>query len=157
VRAYALEADQDPFHALRGLFAKAVEWLGGQQAAGLTHGDLETQVTARFWDLARQAVQDHLDLRAVEEQILPEVVDAEGVHRGRVEAGRERALATVFGPVVVDRLAYRQRGRSDLHPADAVLNLPVETHSHGLRRLAALEATRGSFGQAVAAIGRSTL
>src|SRR5262249_5197563 len=76
VQAYALEADQDPFRALRGLFAKALEWLGGQQAAGLTHGDLETQVTDRFWDLARQAVQDHLDLRAAGEQILPEVMDA---------------------------------------------------------------------------------
>jgi hypothetical protein len=156
VRAYALEADQDPFHALRGLFAKAVQWLGGDESAGLTHGDLETQIAARFWDLARQAVQDHLDLRAAEEQILTDVVDVEAVPRGRIETGRERVLATVFGAVVVDRLAYRQRGCSDLHPADAVLNLPVEMHSHGLRRLAAVEATRGSFGQAVEAIGRAT-
>ena len=156
MRAYALEADQDPFHALRGLFAKAVQWLGGHESAGLAHGDLETQTAARFWDLARQAVQDHLDLRAAEEQILPEVVDAEAIAHGRVETGRERALATIFGPVVVDRLAYRQRGCSDLHPADAVLNLPTEMHSHGLRRLTAVEATRGSFGQTVEAIGRST-
>jgi len=156
VRAYALEADQDPFHALRGLFAMAVEWLGGKESAGLAHGDLEAKVAARFRDLARQAVQDHLDLRAAGEQILAEVVDAEGILRGRVETGRERALATIFGPVVVDRLAYRRRGYSDLHPADAVLNLPTEMHSHGLRRLAAVEATRGSFGQAVAAIGRAT-
>jgi hypothetical protein len=156
VRAYALEANQDPFHALRGLFAKAVEWLGGDESAGLAHGDLETQIATRFWDLARQAVQDHLDLRAADEQILTDVVDAEAVPRGRVETGRERVLATVFGAVVVDRLAYRQRGCSDLHPADAVLNLPLEMHSHGLRRLAAVEATRGSFGQAVEAIGRAT-
>jgi hypothetical protein len=53
VRAYALEADQDPFCTLRGLFTKAVEWLGGAESAGLAHGDLETQVWARFWDLAR--------------------------------------------------------------------------------------------------------
>lgn len=156
MRAYALEADQDPFHALRGLFAKAVEWLGGDESAGLAHGELETQIATRFWDLARQAVQDHLDLRAADEQILTDVVDAEAVPRGRVETGRERVLATVFGAVVVDRLAYRQRGCSDLHPADAVLNLPVGMHSHGLRRLAAVEATRGSFGQAVEAIARAT-
>jgi hypothetical protein len=36
------------------------------------------------------------------------------------------------------------------------LNLPEEKHSHGLRRLAALEATRGSFGEAAHAITRST-
>jgi hypothetical protein len=52
-------------------------------------------------------------------------------------------------------MAYRQRGHTDLHPADARLNLPVEKHSHGLRRLAALEAARGSFDDAVAAIERA--
>jgi hypothetical protein len=156
VRAYALEADQDPFDTLRRLFAKAVDWLGGNESAGLTHGDLETQVATRFWDLARQAVQDHLDLRAEREELLADVVDADGVARGRAETGRERVLATIFGDVVVDRIAYRERGHSDLHPADAVLNLPAEMHSHGLRRLAALEAARGSFAQAVEAIGRAT-
>ena len=35
-----------------------------------------------------------------------------------------------------------------------MLNLPTEKHSHGLRKLAAVGAAQGSFGQAVAAIGR---
>jgi hypothetical protein len=156
VRAYAVEVGQDPFGALRGLFATAVGWLGEDESAGLAHGDLETEVAARFLDLARQAVQDHLDLRAAGEELLTGVVDAAGVARGRVETGRERVLATIFGDVVVDRVAYRQRGFPDLHPADAVLNLPVEMHSHGLRRLAVVESVRGSFGQAVDAIGRAT-
>jgi hypothetical protein len=43
-----------------------------------------------------------------------------------------------------------------LHPADAALNLPVERHSHGLRRLAALEAARGSYQDAVDAICRQS-
>jgi hypothetical protein len=34
-----------------------------------------------------------------------------------------------------------------------VLNLPVERHSHGLRRLAAIEASRGSYDDTVEAIG----
>jgi hypothetical protein len=37
-----------------------------------------------------------------------------------------------------------------------VLNLPAEKHSHGLRRLAAIESARGSFEQAVQAIQRIT-
>jgi hypothetical protein len=36
------------------------------------------------------------------------------------------------------------------------LNLPVERHSHGLRKLAAVEAARGSFQDAVEAIERQT-
>ena len=52
-------------------------------------------------------------------------------------------LATVFGKVTVARIAYRGTGVADLHPADAVLNLPDGMHSHGLARLAAIESARG--------------
>jgi hypothetical protein len=48
----------------------------------------------------------------------------------------------VFGEVAVTRLAYRRRGCANLSPADAVLNLPDELHSRGLRRLTAIESTR---------------
>jgi hypothetical protein len=58
--------------------------------------------------------------------------------------------------VTVARLAYRAPEAANLHPADAVLNLPVAKHSHGLRKLAAVEAVRGSFADAASAIGRST-
>jgi hypothetical protein len=44
----------------------------------------------------------------------------------------------------------------NLHPADAVLNLPVGRHSAGLQRLAAVEAARGSFADARAAIERAS-
>jgi hypothetical protein len=44
----------------------------------------------------------------------------------------------------------------NLYPADAVLNLPVGRHSTGLKRLAAVEAARGSFADAREAIERAT-
>jgi hypothetical protein len=44
----------------------------------------------------------------------------------------------------------------NLHPADAVLNLPVGRHSAGLQRLAAVEAARGSFAAAREAIERAS-
>ena len=56
----------------------------------------------------------------------------------------------------VTRKAYRKKGHANLYPADADLNLPREQHSHGLRKLAALEATRGSYDDAAAAIARAT-
>ena len=37
-----------------------------------------------------------------------------------------------------------------------MLNLPAEKYSHGLRRIAAVEAARGSFDAAAAAITRAT-
>ncbi|HZJ08708.1 MAG TPA: ISKra4 family transposase, partial [Trueperaceae bacterium] len=106
--------------------------------------------------LLRQLMQDHLDLRAVREQRLYAVRDAEQVTHACVEADHQRHLATVFGDVQVARLAYRARGAQNLYPGDAVLNLPPERHSHGLRRLAAVEAARGSYDDSVEAITRAS-
>src|SRR6266542_1680377 len=129
-----------------------VSWLDGEESAGCTHAELEARLQVDGRELLRQLLQDHLDLRAQREPRLTEVVGAEGVARGSAEAGRERKLATVLGDVAVRRVAYRERGHADLHPADGALNLPEETYSHGLRRLAAVEATRGSFAEAAQAV-----
>ncbi|WP_406446978.1 hypothetical protein OHB14_51015 [Streptomyces sp. NBC_01613] len=69
--------------------------------------------------------------------------------------GHSRLLACVFGTVTVTRCAWRGKGQTSVHPADAELSLPVHLHSHGLRRLAVLEAVRGSYDQAKEAIDRS--
>jgi len=148
-------SQQVAFDASRDQFDVVVGWLEGTEAAGLTHDELEARLQVDARELFRQLFQDHLDLRALQEQRVPDVVDADGTTRGTVESGHRRGLATVFGPVDVERVAYRRRGRPNLHPADATLNLPVERHSHGLRRLAALEAARGSYDGAVEAIERA--
>lgn len=62
----------------------------------------------------------------------------------------------MFGKVTVVRIAYRGTGVGDLHPADAVLNLPDGMHSHGLARRAAIESARGSFADACERINAVT-
>ena len=52
------------------------------------------------------------------------------------------------------RCAWRKPGAANWRPADAALSLPAGPHSHSLAKLAALEAARGSFGAAHAAIAR---
>ena len=156
MQAYASETAEAAFAASSTRFDGLVAWLTGDQAAGMTHGELEERLHTEGLALLRQLLQDSLDLRAVREQRLVEVIDADGHRRGVAEDGHERGLATRFGPVTVTRIAYRARGQSNLHPADAALNLPVEKHSHGLRRLAAVEAARGSFADTATAIERAT-
>lgn len=149
-------ADQDGFSQSWERFEEVLAFLDGDQAAALTHAELEDHLGTRGRELLRQLYQDHLELRALREVRLADVVDAEGVPRGSVEAGHERALTTIFGEVSVSRLAYRRRGRPNLHPADGALNLPAERHSHGLRRLAAVESSKGSFDDATEAIRTTT-
>jgi hypothetical protein len=149
VRASGFGASYEQFESLIG-------FLDGSDAVGLSHAELEERLDRDGRELLRRLLDDHLALRAAREQRLDEVSGDEGVRRVRVESGHERALETVFGTVSVERLAYRAPGVGNLHPADAALNLPVERHSHGLRKLCALESARGSFEGAVEAIERQT-
>jgi hypothetical protein len=146
----------DAFAASRSSFEEVVSFLGGEEAAGLDHEALEERIEARGREVLRQLLEDHLGLRAATERRVDVVVDALGTARTSVESGHRRGLVSVFGEVPVDRMAYRRRGEENLHPADARLNLPVEHHTHGLRRLAAIEATRGSFDEAKDAVERAT-
>ncbi|WP_394378477.1 ISKra4 family transposase [Saccharopolyspora spinosa] len=144
------------FESSRAVFESIITELGAADC-GITHGELEELLTERSRKLMRRLLQEHLDLRSVREHPVPGgVTGPDGIQRTRLEQGRRRGLATVFGEVTVTRLAYRAPSASTVHPADGVLNLPAEKHSHGLRRLAALEAARGSFGDAQAAISRAT-
>jgi hypothetical protein len=155
----AAEAAIDPFAASHSVFDALALELGAEEAARLGHAELEDLLEGRGRELVRQLLQDHLDLRQIREERAVRarptpVTGADGVTRRAVETGHRRLLASIFGTVVVGRCAWRAQGRVNVYPADAALRLPRGRHSHGLRRLAALEAVRGSFDQATEAIGR---
>ena len=145
------------FTASREQFDQLLGFLDGTDAAAMAHAHLEDHLSSRGRQLLKLLLQDHLDLRASREQPQPApVTGADTVTRTRIETGHQRGLATVFGPVTVTRIGYRAPGADNLYPADAALNLPEEKHSHGLRQLAAIEAPRGSYDDAAAAITRAT-
>jgi hypothetical protein len=156
VQEHASRLATEQFAASYEMFGRLVDWLAGAQAAELTHAAVEDRIHTDGVPVLRQLMQDHLDLQASREQRLDEVIDADGQARQWAQPDRDRQLTARFGQVTVTRIAYRARGHADLHPADAVRNLPAEKHSHGLRKLAALEAARGSFADAAAAIERAT-
>jgi len=142
---------------------------------GAGHGELEARLQVDAREQYRLLLQGHLDQRAARERRRGQVTGSDGVARPRVENGHRRGLVSVFGPVTVTRKAYRAtptrppvdagtaaesagggKTAGNLCPADAVLNLPAGKHSAGLARLAAVEAARGSFEDAAAAIERAT-
>jgi hypothetical protein len=153
---YAREPDGDEFARSGEELAGITGWLGGAQAAGLDHAELEEQIAVRTREVARLLLQEHLDLRAERERRRDEVTGPDGLARTRAEKGHCRLLATTVGAVRVTRIAYRAPGAPNVHPADAQLNLPAGKHSHGLCRLIVIEAARGSIGQACAAVERAT-
>ena len=155
MQGYAPACRDEAFAGAREQFAQTEDWLAGQ-AAGLQHAELEEQLDARGRELLRLLFQGHLDLLAAREERRDDVAGEDGVVRTRAERGRTRPLVTRFGQVSVSRIAYRSPGRGNVHPLDAALNLPEEKHSHGLRKMAAIEAARGSMEAAGAAVTRAT-
>ena len=151
-----MSAQEDPWGRSRACFAELEGWLNSTEATALSHAELEDELDRRGRELLRQMLQGQLDLRAMRERRAEEVRDTDGVRHGAVETGHTRSLGTIFGVVSVTRLAYRRRGHANLYPADGRLNLPQEHHSHRLRRLSAIEGSRGSFEEATAAIRRTT-
>jgi len=137
-------------------FGRLVGFLDGNEARALSHAELEEWLACDGRDLLRQLLQDHLDLRATREQRLTDVCTTAGARHGAVEAGHERTMVSVFGAVIITRLAYRRPDEQNLYPADGWLNVPTERHSHGLRRIAAIESSRGSFDEATNAITQAT-
>lgn len=154
--AAGLAAAEDAFAASRGLFEQVTADLSGPDTAQLTHSQLEDLLGLRMREVTRSLFQDHLNLRALTETRAADVVDADGVERTRIEHGRGRVLATVSGKVTATRIAYRGNGVADLHVADAVLNMPAGMHSHGVAKLAAIEAARGSFAEATGRVNALT-
>jgi hypothetical protein len=151
----------DPFAAAMRAFDCLRSELAGPETAGLSHHELEDLVGLQGRELLRLLFQGHLDLREHREreqirQTKETVIrGTDGQVRPHHETGHSRLLACVFGTVTITRTAWRGKGLASVHPADAELSLPAHLHSHGLRRLAVLEAVRGSYDQTKEAIDRS--
>ena len=157
--AYSAAPPDDPFAVSRGMFDVLAAELAGPAAAGLTACELEELLDERGRGVVRQLLQDHLDLRAIREEQQARghpgpAEGSDGIIRTRLETGHGRLLSTLFGTVTVTRCAWRKPGTGNWCPADAALSLPAGRHSHSLARLAAVEASRGSFGAAHDAVAR---
>ena len=87
----ATSPDAAAFGESRACFEEIVGWLEGTDAGSLTHGELEDDLDRRGRQLLLRLLQDHLDLRARQEQ-RTDVVDHDGVRHGSVEAGHHRTL-----------------------------------------------------------------
>jgi hypothetical protein len=152
--AYQQATPPAAFSAAREVVDRMVEHLQSAEAMGKTHAELEEYVTEEGREFKRRMLQGHLDLRAAAEQ-LAKVTSADGEER-KARRRLGRSLLSVVGRVNVWRLAYQAEGATALFPLDASLNLPPELYSHGVRRRVAEEVARGSFDEAVDALGRTT-
>lgn len=130
-----------------GQFAGLAAWAAGE-AGYLDHGEREKVIGDEGRELQRRLLQATFDLDFAREERAEGVTSAAGIRHGSVERGHGRGVASVFGPVRVTRMAYRNRREPNLYPADARQVLPDDPYSLGMRALAAFHLAGGGFGQA---------
>ena len=128
-------------------FAGLVSW-AAEEARYLDHGEREKVIGDEGRELQRRLLQAAFDLDAAREERAGQVTSVAGIRHGIVEEGHGRGVTSVFGPVRVMRMAYRNRREPNLYPADARQILPGDPYSLGMRALAAFHLAAGGFGQA---------
>ena len=128
-------------------FAGLLSWAAGE-AGFLDHGEREEVIGEEGRELQRRLLEATFALDSAREERVAQVTSAAGIRHGTAEAGHGRGLASVFGPVRVSRIAYRNRREANLYPADARWILPGDPYSLGMRALAVFHLAAGGYGQA---------
>jgi hypothetical protein len=136
-------------------FSSMIAWTA-EQAAGLDHAERETTIEQAGRDLQRRLLQATFTIDSAREQRIGHVDSVAGIRHGTVESGHDRGVTSVFGPVRVSRLAYRNRREPNLYPADARWVLPDDPYTLGMRALVAFHLATGGYGQAQQVIAART-
>jgi hypothetical protein len=143
-------AEEELAAALAGTaeqFAGLLSW-AGEEARFCDLGEREEAIGQEGRELQRRLLEATFAIDSAREERAQQVTSAAGIPHGSVEAGHGRGVTSVFGPVRVTRMAYRNRREPNLYPADARWILPEDPYSLGMRALVAYHLAAGGFGQA---------
>lgn len=145
MEAYNTIREADQFLVSEQKFGSLIRLLKSDETYKMDHSELETLVNKEGREVLRQLCQDHLDLRASQEQKLESVKGSDGLQRSHRRSGETTKLRLTLGDVDVTRLSYEGRGMSGLRPLDAELNLPFGLCSFGVQHDLVDHAIKMSF------------
>ena len=143
-----------PFSFSEESFFRLTYRLSSVETITMRHSAIENIIINDGREVLRRLFEEHIDLRDLGD-VGDYIVGSDGIIRTHKRA-RERILITMFGEIKIKRLGYSSRGHTSIFPKDAILNLPEDTYSHGIRKLAAQEAAKSPFSEVVCLIKQIT-
>ena len=133
-----------------------ISGLQSPERTNLDHGDIEQYIHKEGFEVLRCLFQGYLNMKADNEIQHDFVNSSNGDKLTHVKQNTSRKLTCLFGDVIVTRKRYGQPKKISHFPLDSQLNLSGDQYSDGIRHRVALEAVRGSFDNAIEAIGETT-
>ncbi|EDN65333.1 hypothetical protein BGP_6409 [Beggiatoa sp. PS] len=108
------------------------EYLQSTKTSALTESRVRKLLSGEGRELMRRLLEEHLKMRGVGD-LWQSIIGSDGSKRSYKQL-RRRKLITIFGKITITRMGYSNPGESSLFPFDAILNLPVDIYSHGIRK-----------------------
>ena len=135
-------------------FHEMMTFLANTESKRLDLSGIEGFLVQQGRTLCRQLLLAHLAERGVGD-VGAYVIGSDGVKRTH-KRPLKRTILTVFGSIVITRMAYSKPTLSSLFPLDAMLNLPPHKISYTLQKHFVLDVIDRSFQKSSQAIARWT-
>lgn len=148
------ESQVHHFISAQEKFFELTKLLTSSETGNMRHSQIETLITSEGREILRRLLEEHIKFRGLGD-VGESVTGSDGVVRTHKRVCK-CVLTSVFGKVVVERLGYGAVGSTSLFPKDAILNLPNESYSHGMRKLIAKEISKNSFEEALDSVKQIT-
>lgn len=143
-------ADEKPFHQALEKMEHLIKDLQSPVTRRMSHGDLEVYIEGEQREISRSLLEETIRLNGPGDVGLT-VVGSDDIERTHKKK-RTISFHSLFGDVSYVRIGYGKDGTTSLFPLDGRLNLPVDSYSHGLRRLLGNELVKTSFDNAIESI-----
>jgi len=135
-------------------FLHMIDFLKSNEANSFTLSGVEEYLQKDGRELLRDLLIGYLEERGFGDIGLS-VTGADGIKRTHKRL-RTKKIKTLFGEIVINRLAYSGRGVASLFPLDGMLNLPLLEVSYNLQKHLVLEIIKTSFDESIESIERWT-
>lgn len=143
IKNYCINKKGMFFPSSQKAFFQLTQYLSSIETISMKHSAIEKVISVDGREVQRRLFEEHIKLRGLGD-IGNSLMGTDKIVRTHKRIHR-RTFISIFGKITIERIGYGARGCFSIFPKDAILNLPKESYSHGVRKLVAKEIAKNSF------------
>lgn len=135
-------------------FFQLTQSLSSIETMKMKHSIVENIIAIDGREVQRRLFEEHVNLRGLGD-VGDYIIGNDKIVRTHKRIFK-RTFISIFGKITITRMGYGARGSFSIFPKDAILNLPKESYSHGVRKLIAQEIAKNSFEEVLKTVKQVT-